>query len=126
MSYEGYEQHLCKNGHRFDIDAYWFGYDQIPTCDICGELSVFCNSIDDTNGEEYGIILEDGWKTLLIEKEKTETCSQCQHTEVIEPAKYRVPTEEQLKKIRHYRPDWDGEYKVLEEWVEVVPHTEDK
>lgn len=51
MSYEGYEQHICENGHRFDIYN-----DESPKCYHCGAASVWYNSVDDTNCAQEGYI----------------------------------------------------------------------
>lgn len=55
MSYEGYDQVLCKNGHYFTFDCYsapdYFGQDGDPwVCTKCGEKAVWWNGVDETNG----------------------------------------------------------------------------
>ena len=59
MSYEGYHQVLCRNGHYVEIDCYEeplfceqprFDLDcKIWTCPICGEKAYWSNSVDVTN-----------------------------------------------------------------------------
>lgn len=47
MSYEGYQQLLCKNGHLMNIDA----YENAPfRCPDCNEPIVWWNGVDETNG----------------------------------------------------------------------------
>lgn len=107
MSYEGYDEHLCKNGHRFTTDPFWCGpgYEEKPICPIagCGKESVWHNSVDETNGPSQGKITEKGWDTLLIaDDKKVYTCSHCGHAKLVGHAKYRIPTEEELKQLRVY------------------------
>lgn len=113
MSYEGYEQVLCKNGHLEQIPAPWWSNEY--KCH-CGEGVMFTNSVDDTNCDSYGIILEEGWKSLLIEEEKTETCSHCNHTKLVSHARYRKPTARDLKRIRMRREVTDNGDNV---WVNI-------
>lgn len=49
MSYEGYYQILCQNGHLCDIDCRDYS-DKSFVCPECGEKSVWWNSVDVTNG----------------------------------------------------------------------------
>lgn len=119
MSYEGYEQLLCKNGH-YDTADCW--YNDLQPCRVCGEKIVWINSVDETNGSfcgecnpqgsfytaaeidgsfcgeckdgcEYcdnGRI--DGYVELEIEQEETyETCACCGHSKVIEERRYKIP-----------------------------------
>lgn len=104
MSYEGYEQHLCKKGHLFCVDAMVFiGLDEedVQKCPYCSESSVFFNSVDETNGEQWGVITEDAWETLLLTPEIRKTCNLgCEH--IIEQAIYRKPRKQELESLRHY------------------------
>lgn len=49
MSYEGYVQKLCKNGHLWAEGCY---DDSCLPCEECGELPVWEHSVDCTNGVE--------------------------------------------------------------------------
>jgi len=50
MSFEGYYQHLCKNGHYNTEDCNtWFPDDDYSMCH-CGEPIVWFNLVDVTNG----------------------------------------------------------------------------
>lgn len=113
MSYEGYEQHICKNGHRFDISSqfdYWES-PSVPSCYHCYKNSVWCNSVDDTNGENTGKILD--FSSFLIDAEIVETCN-LGHRHLTRPATYRIPSEEETSALRMY---WDGEkYEKLENY----------
>lgn len=51
MSYEGYREHLCPNGHKGACDA----YDRDPiACPECGERWIKIRSVDQTNGRDVG------------------------------------------------------------------------
>lgn len=64
MSYEGYVQKICGNGHYFRVDAYddcsgpWADGEKpgADNCPVCGKEAVWRNSVDETNGENYGFI----------------------------------------------------------------------
>jgi len=101
MSYEGHEQHLCKNGHLW-VEPYSYG-DPIDPCLVCKEPSVWCNSVSDTNCDSFGEILS--WVTLILTPEVVETCN-LGHRHIMQPATYRQPNEAELEALRHY---WDGE-----------------
>jgi len=101
MSYEGRNQFLCTNGHQFDRPESYGNSDE--RCSICNEEPAWCNSVDDTNCESDGIILD--FSSLVIEVEVTETCN-LGHEHIIKPARYRPPTKEEEQALRHYR---DGE-----------------
>lgn len=52
MSYEGYIQYWCAEGHYWESDCYVAD----DNCPHCRKLSVFDNSVDETNGESWGYI----------------------------------------------------------------------
>jgi hypothetical protein len=104
MSYEGYEQHLCQNGHRFDVHL-----GETLSCPECEAPSAFCNSVDQTNGEEWGAILGGSWETLRVTSEEYEACN-LGHQHLVKPATYRAPTPEELKSFRHWYEPYLGEW----------------
>lgn len=55
MSYEGYEQCICANGHYFTVNALSV-VDYNPKCYSCNAKAVWTNSVDQTQGDEYGYI----------------------------------------------------------------------
>lgn len=87
MSYEGYEQHLCVLGHLYETDCYATTGD---TCDVCGAISIWSNSVDTTNGNSEGIILD--WSSLEI--------GPGPKTNNPRAKTYRIPTAEELEKLR--------------------------
>ena len=52
MSFEGYFQRLCKNGHYSELDVY--DPTDVPRerwkCDVCGEPLAWEKTVDQTNG----------------------------------------------------------------------------
>lgn len=102
MSYEGYYQAVCEKGHRFDMDVY-----HEARCE-CGAKAAFVNSVDDTNCDSYGIVRPEGWEHFLIEAERTETCSCCNHTKVVALARYRIPTESEINGFRQRKEVLDS------------------
>lgn len=47
MSYEGYAEYLCVNGHHSSVDAY---SDNLRWCNYCGEALRYRHAVDQTNG----------------------------------------------------------------------------
>lgn len=99
MSYEGYEQHICQNGHYFETDCSYFSNSEL--CPWCQATSAFINSVDCTNGDNDGIILDSVWDEFLICPAVKQTCN-LGHEHIVRQATYRIPTQEELKKIRVY------------------------
>ena len=78
MSYEGYTEMLCEQGHRLCVESY--NWDHEPShCPVCNGKMVFRHEVDQTNGiewDENGIPLphtvsypfeEDGWDDEWLE-----------------------------------------------------------
>lgn len=100
MSYEGYEQHICARGHWFEVPCS-YGGDGDERC-ACGASSVWHNCVDDTNGEQYGVIPLEALATLKLTDEVIKTCD-LGHQHVVKEATYRKPTDEEVERMRHYR-----------------------
>jgi hypothetical protein len=72
--------------------------------------------VDDTNCDSYGYISDEGWRSLLIEEQKTETCPCCAHTKVVALARYRNPKIGEAYQLRMRRETLDnGEHR----WVNI-------
>lgn len=110
MSYEGYTQNLCENGHRFDVDVH-ARYGKEPLCPICGRRAAWSNSVDETNCEAAGFIPEEEWDHFLHTREETEVCN-LGHTHIVKHATYLIPTEEQAAPLRTYIARWEGDTPV--------------
>lgn len=103
MSYEGYTQKLCSNGHYHTYSAFYVGEeDDNIVCPICSAKMVWSNEVDDTNGDEYGFI---NMKHLLI-KEGSTVVRTFLHgdswetfTHTIHPV-YRIPGKDEKRRLR--------------------------
>jgi len=87
MSYEGYSQYWCKNGHYWEHDC----MERDDVCNHCGEKAVFENSVDQTNGscDENGKRI-DGHIDPVLDKEVAEVCDKCGYKKILE-RRYLIP-----------------------------------
>lgn len=92
MSYEGFDQHLCCNGHYWTEDTFMSMYDEEKSkCPKCGELAVWGNMVNQTNGshdEENNRI--DGYIELEVKTERSGICSECGEKHICETI-YEIP-----------------------------------
>jgi len=100
MSYEGYSQLLCKNGHYWKKDCYELDYmdkKDYPRCPVCGEKHVWENMVDVTNGsfDDDGTRI-DGYIELKRRSETSGICSACGEIHVCETT-YFIPKEEETR-----------------------------
>lgn len=108
MSYEGYFQVLCENGHYHTYDAYDFCFDESSwKCPDCKTGIAWRKGVDQTNNcvgaenclaaisEEEKKICEGhgcGYVELEVDKEEvTEKCPTCDHVKIVEPTRYKLP-----------------------------------
>jgi len=101
MSYEGYRQILCKNGHCSTEDAHVSYYDDTAypwICSICGAEEAWSNGVDTTNGSyDFNPDTQqneriDGFVELEIDQPAQFCkCASCGHEHVVTPATYKVP-----------------------------------
>lgn len=93
MSYEGYDQFLCKKGHYWtnDVEVNWDGGNEKEKCPICGEEAVWENQVNITNGsyDDDGNRI-DGFVDLKIEKCTQGICSKCKKPHVCGTI-YKIP-----------------------------------
>ena len=89
MSFEGYEEHLCQQGHLWCVDVYDWEHDH--KCPDCGGPAVWTNVVDQTNGidEDTGEGL--GTKFEVLEPATYEKCDKCGHSEQLTPTRYKIP-----------------------------------
>jgi len=89
MSYEGYEQVLCENGHYNEIDSRVQDPEEY-SCPFCGAGIAWFNCVDQTNsdGSEYHIELDIKVESVY------ETCDKCGSTKLIKPAVFIIPIKE--------------------------------
>ena len=90
MSFEGYYQAICSNGHRFNFGV-TYDWDEIENevCDDCGAHVAWWNLVDDTNCDDVGLIHEDEFEELT--PKIMETCDKCNHTHRVKDATYKIP-----------------------------------
>jgi hypothetical protein len=104
MSFEGYYQKLCKNGHYATVDVY---NDYLEwKCAVCGEKEAWSNIVDYTNGtyehdpdtDEYVCdakgkkIRIDGYIDLEISRPALRcTCKDCGNTHSVSATIYKIP-----------------------------------
>lgn len=92
MSYSGYYQILCKNGHYDSIDCYEFymndGLEEYE-CPICNEKCAWWNLVDTTNDcyeeDDTSIKLE------LNTPAKYEMCIHCGISRIVKEETYKIP-----------------------------------
>jgi hypothetical protein len=94
MSFEGYYQLICKNGHQFSVDCF-FAEPEEAKCPVCNEKTAWWNLVDITNGsfdENKNRI--DGYMELEIDKPEIwcNSC-ECKTPHKISIATYKIPTE---------------------------------
>lgn len=95
MSYEGFSQFLCKNGHTWNVDCNELGIGidskNYPKCPVCGEPHVWENMVDVTNGswDDDGIRI-DGYVELKQKIKRSGVCSACGKEHVCEII-YEIP-----------------------------------
>jgi hypothetical protein len=100
MSFEGYYQKICKNGHSYTADLYYYGSsfnDDVTKCPFCEESEVWSNMVNTTNGS-YDVDPVTGEETRIdgfIEIEIDQpapicTCS-CGNKHELRPATYKIP-----------------------------------
>ena len=92
MSYEGFTQALCVNGHYQECDCH---DDPADPCPECGAAIVWRNEVDVTNGswDDDGNRIDGYVEMRQVEKPNVCVCEACGHSHIIEPAKYIIPRE---------------------------------
>lgn len=104
MSYEGYTQNICESGHRFDCGDL-LHLRKEPLCPHCKRRICWSNAVDQTNGEDVGLILEEDWVKFLHTPEEIQVCN-LGHSHITKPATYLVPTPEEEQLLRTVIVDW--------------------
>ena len=101
MSYEGYSQLLCKNGHNWEVDCndmpqeYEEPRDEL--CPKCNEPAIWENTVNITNGsfDEDGERI-DGFVELEVEGEISGDCSCCGEKHICQRI-YKIPKDETVE-----------------------------
>ena len=83
MSFEGYYQVLCENGHLHFVDVYDFPDTWICSC---GKKAAWKNMVDQTNNEDEGAI------NLEVEQEAVICiCEKCKVEHIAKEVRYKIP-----------------------------------
>jgi hypothetical protein len=113
MSYEGYVQCFCTNGHLVEIDAYdtplrdenGEGCCQaLINGDRCKAKLLFQNHVDDTNCEAVGRILESDLEVYQISNNIKDPIT----NHISSHRRYEFPSMRQLKRLMTYKTDDNG------------------
>lgn len=93
MSFEGFYQMLCENGHSMHEDVYGFDEPENKLCSICGKKVAWWNLVDTTNGswDDDGKRIDGYVKLKQDEPEKTCTCPNCGNNHVVKQQTYKIP-----------------------------------
>ncbi len=72
MSFEGYYQKICGQGHSWHCDA----YGEVGICPYCGEATVWSNLVNYTNGswDDEGNRIDGFVELEVMEERKCESC----------------------------------------------------
>ena len=105
MSYEGSIQCFCENNHYWEQDESYT--DSTKTCPYCDSHAVISNSIDETNGDDYGRI---DHTQFQISPDRTNTSKSSIAGKLIITtfhivATYRIPTQSEIQSLRTYRDE---------------------
>ena len=98
MSYEGYSQFWCKNGHYWTIDCMALPDLQYmdpvkQKCPVCGAEEVRENMVNTTNGsyEDGSDERIDGYIELELAEAHKTTCGWCDKQHVCKCSIYKIP-----------------------------------
>lgn len=107
MSYEGYEQHICENGHYFNVPCTYSFEEETAECPECKAPSAWMNMVNDTNCDSYGIIPDNILREhFLLSPEETQTCN-LGHVHITKQEQFRIPTKDETNKFRYYRGEFE-------------------
>ena len=99
MSYEGYSQLLCKNGHYWTKDCEEMAYLELSKhkCPKCKQPAIWENMVNVTNGsfDDDGTRIDD-YIELKVKIERSGVCSACGEKHICE-TKYFIPKNEKKK-----------------------------
>lgn len=89
MSFEGYYQLICKNGHYWTVECgYSFDDEELESkCAVCGEGAVWYNLVDVTNGS-FDL---DGKRIDGFVNPKLKKRDKCKHCGSILESTYEIP-----------------------------------
>lgn len=95
MSYEGFVQYLTDKGHYFTLDAYDEEADTYLQKELPGEVIVWKNHVDQTNGsqDEHGNNIDGFIELERVGPQRTAVCKHCGRYDMI--FVYKLPPPDQ-------------------------------
>lgn len=104
MSFEGYYQVICQNGHLFNVDALLAEATEELACPDCTAKVAWWNLVDVTNGsfDDDGKRI-DGAVEIEIDKEAPSCkCPTCGHEHMVGATTYHIPEKHghRIRKLR--------------------------
>ena len=114
MSYEGFEQWLCEDGHYFVYHVYFTPDPDKWRCNICGKPLAWSNIVDQTNNgyasdgsyDDIGYVK----MTALPHDGTTRVCPVCDGTgQAPTEPRYEIPGPDALRKGHDYDTPTDPE-----------------
>jgi len=106
MSYEGYSQYLCRNGHKTIIDS----LEELPKHCDCGKEFIFSWQVNQTNGDELHNALTMEYPFDVLEERKYVTCKSCGSLVETKEPRFKVPTYKEMnlhiERVREEGPYW--------------------
>lgn len=94
MSFEGYYQRLCENGHYSAIDVYAGDFQDLDDweCAVCDAPLAWEQLVDETNGidPETGECPGSVYLEIAVQP-KICICKECGHTHEVDPPRYTIP-----------------------------------
>ena len=93
MSYEGYSQFWCKNGHYWTVDCNLLYGEENQRCPICNEEEVKENMVNVTNGsfDDDGTRIDNFIEPEIIKEEKL--ICKCGNEHICGCSIYKIPRE---------------------------------
>ncbi len=108
MSFEGYYQLVCENGHLDSCDALMADPFEEYECLDCKAPLAWWNLVDETNGSHMDGKRIDGYIDLEEDvPAKTEICKCCGHVKTLEEETYKIP-EKGGHRVIHPDKETDG------------------
>ena len=100
MSFEGYYQILCKNGHLYIQDVYEYEQDDEPwKCPDCGEGKAWIHTVDQTNGSDPQTGEGMPFKLKVKTPQQVKVCTKCSAATVLRSTTYEIPEEEEANAL---------------------------
>lgn len=96
MSFEGYAQIICVNGHRYDDDCH-----DPRRCYVCGGKPAWINVVDQTNNPGDDVIPDEEFARFQITPETPTPGGE---------ATYRIPADDEVAAMRYDTRYADGRF----------------